>query len=151
MSRPVRSRLDAEAQHDSDLGSIRRLNRDSFPILERLSIKRLVLEPGSIREPHWHANADELTYCLSGSVLVSILETGDAFATFRVDAGEMFQALSGALHHIENIGDGAAELLVVFSHAAPEDFSLHGSFGAMSDAVLGNTYGLRAADFAKLT
>ena len=149
-SRHVRSLLAADAQHESELGSIRRLTGDAFPILERLSIKRLVLEPGAIREPHWHADADELAYCSAGDVLVSILDSADVFASFTVGAGEMFHVQSGSLHQIENIGEAAAELIVVFSNAAPEDFSLHGAFGAMSDAVLGNTYGLPAADFARL-
>jgi oxalate decarboxylase len=151
MSSPhVRSLIDAEVQHQSGLGEIRRLTKESFPILERISIKRLTIEPGAIREPHWHANADELTYCLAGDVLVSVLDDADVFATFTIGAGEMFHVESGSLHHIENVGDVVAELLVVFSHESPVDFSLHASFGAMSDAVLGNAYGLPAADLAKL-
>lgn len=149
-SRHVRSLLAAEALHESELGSIRRLTADAFPILKRISIKRLVLEPGAIREPHWHADADELTYCIAGDVLVSILDNADAFASFTVGAGEMFHVQSGSLHQIENLGEGAAELIVVFSSPVPEDFSLHGAFGAMSDAVLGNTYGLPATAFARL-
>ena len=146
----VRSLVAAEAQHESELGSIRRLTEDAFPILERISIKRLVLEPGAIREPHWHADADELAYCVAGDVLVSVLDSADVFASFTVGAGEMCHVQSGSLHQIENVGAEAAELIVVFSSAAPEDFSLHGAFGAMSDAVLGNAYDLPAADFSRL-
>lgn len=146
----VRSLTAAEAQHESELGSIRRLSKDAFPILERISIKRLVLAPGAVREPHWHADADELTYCIAGDLLVSVLDSADVFASFGVGAGEMFHVRSGSLHQIENVGEMAAELIVVFSSSAPEDFSLRGAFGAMSDAVLGNTYGLPAADFARL-
>ncbi|HEV7614717.1 MAG TPA: cupin domain-containing protein [Solirubrobacterales bacterium] len=140
----------ANPQHESELGSIHRLNKDSFPLLERISIKRLVLEPGSIREPHWHANADELAYCVAGEVLVSVLDNADVFGAFAIGAGEMFHVESGSLHQIENVGAGAAELIVVFSDPAPVDFSLHAGFGAMSDAVLGNAYGLPAADLARL-
>jgi oxalate decarboxylase len=147
----VRSLRDGASRHTSALGSIQALTKETFPILERISIRRLVLEPGAIREPHWHANADELTYCVDGEVLVSVLDNADVFGTFTIGAGEMFHVESGSIHHIENGGDGAAELILVFSHESPVDFSLHASFGAMSDAVLGNTYGLPAADLAKLT
>ena len=144
-SRHVRSLLtSAESVHDSELGSISRLTADSFPILNRMSIKRLVLEPGSIREPHWHANANELTYAVSGSLLVTIFDTADEFSSFTIDAGQMFHVDSGSLHHIENIGDTTAELIVVFGHERPEDFSLRGAFGAMTPAVIGNTYDLPA-------
>jgi oxalate decarboxylase len=146
----VRKLGTARTQHESELGSIRRLDKDNFPILERISIKRLTIEPGAIREPHWHANADELTYCVAGDVLVSVLDDADVFGAFTIGAGEMFHVKSGSLHQIENVGESAAELIVVFSDPAPVDFSLHAGFGAMSDAVLGNTYGLPAADLSRL-
>ncbi|MFD1714444.1 cupin domain-containing protein [Amnibacterium flavum] len=149
-SRHVRSLTGAPKQHDSELGSISRLTRDSFPILAGLSIKRLVLEPGSIREPHWHANADEIGYAISGTVLISILDNGSTFSSFTISAGQMFTIRSGSLHHIENIGDDAAEIIVAFSHERPEDFSLHAAFGEMTDAVLGNTYDLDASAFAPI-
>lgn len=86
-SRHVRSLLTAEAVHESELGSITRLTADSFPLLNRMSIKRLVLAPGSIREPHWHANANELTYCISGTALVTVFDNADEFSSFTIEAG----------------------------------------------------------------
>ncbi|BBX35893.1 oxalate decarboxylase OxdC [Mycolicibacterium mageritense DSM 44476 = CIP 104973] len=144
------SLLDGEIVEENDFGSIRRVTADNFPILRRMSIKRLVINPGAMRTPHWHANANELTYCVSGVALVSMLDTGNRFSTFTVSAGEMFHADSGSLHHIENIGTEPAEFIVTFSSERPEDFGLGASFGAMTDAVLGNTYDLDASDFAVL-
>lgn len=149
-SRHVRSLWSATPVHDDALGSIRRLSADEFPLLERISIKRMLLAPGSIREPHWHANANELGHVLAGTVLITIVDNGDAVSTIAVAAGQMFHIGSGALHAIENIGDGDAELVIVFSHERPQDFSLHAAFGAMSNAVLGNTYDLASEAFAGL-
>jgi oxalate decarboxylase len=148
MSRHVRSLAEATPIRESELGALRRVDAETLPVLRNLSIKHLRLEPGAIREPHWHVNAAELTYCLTGEVLVSLLDTGSAFASFTVGAGQMFHIPSGSLHHIENIGTGPAELLVAFRHERPEDFSLRAAFGAMTDAVLGNTYDLPAAALA---
>ncbi|MGV9801927.1 cupin domain-containing protein, partial [Mycobacterium sp. NPDC003449] len=142
------SLLDGEIVEENDFGSIRRLSADNFPILRRMSIKRLLLNPGAMRTPHWHANANELTYCVSGTALVSVLDTGNKFATFTVSAGEMFHADSGSLHHIENIGTEPAEFIVTFGSERPEDFGLAAALGAMTDAVLGNTYDLDASAFA---
>ena len=135
----------------SGLGSITELTSESLPILSGLSAKRLVLEPGSVREPHWHANASELTYCLGGDLLVGVLGDGSEFSWFRIGPGQMFYAPSGALHYIENLGDSTAELIVCFSHESPQDFPFGASVGAMSDAVLGNTWGLPASAFAGLS
>lgn len=49
--------------------------------------------------------------------------------------------------HIENIDDQHAKL-TVFRHE--QDFSLYAAFGAMSDAMLGNTPDLKAEDFASV-
>ncbi|TQJ30910.1 cupin domain-containing protein [Microbacterium sp. SLBN-146] len=146
-SRHVASLLHGDVVHADDNGSITRLTADQFPILERLSIKRLVLEPRAVREPHWHANANELAYCVTGRVLVSVLDNGSVFSSFVVSAGQMFHIDSGSLHHLENIGDDTAELIIAFSHEQPEDFALSSAFGAMTDAVLGNTYGLPSTSF----
>lgn len=141
---------DGEIVEESDLGSIRRVTADTFPILRGMSIKRVLITPGAMRTPHWHANANELTYCVSGTSLVSVLDSGSQFSSFTVSAGEMFHIDSGSLHHIENIGEDVAEFIIAFRHERPEDFGLGAAFGAMTDAVLGNTYDLDAAAFGTI-
>ncbi|MCI9881774.1 cupin domain-containing protein [Methylobacterium goesingense] len=146
----VRSLDSGHIEFESELGSISRLYADTMPILRRLSIKRLILAAGAVREPHWHANATELSYCVSGQSLVSVLDNGSVFSSFTVSAGQMFHIPSGAVHHIENLGADRAEFIVAFRHERPEDFSMHAAFGAMTDAVLGNTYDLPGASFAPI-
>ncbi len=149
-SRHVASLTAGPTLFESPLGSVRQVCAEQLPIMRRLSAKRLLLAPGSIREPHWHANANELTYCLAGELLVSVLDDHDSFASFTLGGGEMFHVASGSLHHIENVGATEAELIVAFRHERPEDFSMHAALGAMSDAVLGNTYDLPASAFAAI-
>ncbi len=62
----------------------------------------------------------------------------------------MFHVDSGSLHHIENIGTDVAEFIIAFRNERPEDFGFGATFGAFTDAVLGNTYDLPASDFAKI-
>ncbi|AMO60791.1 cupin [Mycolicibacterium phlei] len=146
------SLIDGAIVEENALGSMRRITADNLPILHRLSIKRVLLNPGAMRTPHWHANANanELTYCVSGTALVSMLDDHSRFTSFIVTAGQMFHADSGSLHHIENIGEDVAEFIIAFRHERPEDFGLGATFGAFTDAVLGNTYDLPAADFAAI-
>lgn len=126
------------------------VNQGALPILKRLALYRLTLEPLGVREPHWHPNANELTYCLSGSALVTVFSHGSYDDTFTIGAGEMFYVPAGSLHHIENTGSGKAEFVIAFSHESPEDFGLSGALGCMSDSVLGNTWNLPSATFAPL-
>lgn len=125
-------------------------NKKNFPILQGMSLYKLILEPKGIREPHWHANADELGYCLKGKALINLYDTADTKALFLVQAGETFLIPSGALHHIENAGEETAELLLSFSNESPEDFHLSSTFGMFSDAVLGNTWDVSQQTFQPL-
>ena len=109
-----------------------------------MSLAKLTLETGGFREPHWHANANELSYCVGGETLVTIFGDGNQHATFTISAGQMFFVPSGALHAIENVGDESAELIVVFSHSEPQDFGFSGSVGMLTPNVMGNAWGLPA-------
>ncbi|PYH92270.1 thermophilic glucose-6-phosphate isomerase-like enzyme [Aspergillus ellipticus CBS 707.79] len=150
-SSPYRaSLLHTEPHFKSEFGTIQVVTADRLPNLKNLSIKRLKLAPGAIREPHWHANANELTYCLSGKLLISILDNGNEFSIFTISKGEMFFVESGSLHLIENAGDEEAELIVCFRHERPVDFSLSASLGAMSDSVLGNTFDQEASTWQQV-
>jgi oxalate decarboxylase len=144
------SLLNGEIVEENDLGSMRRVTADNLPILKNLSIKRVLLNPSAMCTPHWHANANELTYCVSGTALVSVLDNHSRFSNFIVTAGQMFHIDSGSLHHIENIGTDVAEFIIAFRNERPEDFGLGATFGAYTDAVLGNTYDLPSADMAKI-
>jgi oxalate decarboxylase len=61
---------------------------------------------------------------VSGTSLVSVLDTGSTFSTFTIGAGEMFHIDSGSLHHIENVGADVAEFIIAFRSERPEDFGL---------------------------
>ncbi len=97
---------------ENELGSISQLDTSSLPILSGLSIKRIVLGPGAIREPQWNVNANQIAYVTSGTVLVSMLGNADEFASFVVRAGgQMYHVESGAIYHIENVGEEEAEII----------------------------------------
>ena len=128
-------------------GRIARMDASDLPLLKGLSLRRLTLGSQGIREPHWHANAHELGYCLTGQALVTIAGNHSSRESFVVGPGEMFFVPSGAMHCLENSGEGDADFVLAFSHEKPEDFGLAASFAAMSDAVLANTFGLPASAF----
>ena len=53
-------------------------NQNNFAMLNGMALYSLRLEGGGIREPHWHPNAAELDYCLSGRALMTIFSPGPA-------------------------------------------------------------------------
>lgn len=137
----------ADATFASELGSVQVVDADRLPILNRLSIKRVLLGAGAMREPQWNVNANQLAYLLRGQVLVSILGDRNEFSSFVVQPGQMYHVESGAVYHIENVGDDEAEIIIALRSDRPAHFSLRDSMSAMTDAVLGNTYDLPASAF----
>jgi len=133
-------------QHQYDGGYRVSCTKKDFPELNGMSFYKLVLKASGVREPHWHANADELGYCLQGKVLINIYANHNDRQSFIVSAGECFFVPSGSLHGLVNIGDQDAVLAIQFSNAEPEDFGLSGTFGMFTDAVLGNTWD-KTSDF----
>jgi oxalate decarboxylase len=151
MASPHVFNINTETPHDKTLAGERtKVYSGNFPILKGMSLYRLKLCLGGIREPHWHPNADELGYCLHGQVLVTFYHTGDCKQTFLVQTGEVFFIPSGALHYIQNVGKDNAELILQFSHENPEEFGLSLSMGMFSNAVLGNTWGVDQKYFHSL-
>lgn len=131
-----------------DGGTRAMANKDNFSVLNGMALYSLRLNSGGVREPHWHPNADELSYCLSGRALMTIFSPGAGHDTFTVDRGEIVFVPKGYLHHIENIGDRETKFAIAFNHEKPEDIGISGSTGSMSDKILGATFGLGAEYFS---
>ena len=122
-------------------------NKRNFFLLKGMALYSLRLYSGGVREPHWHPNAAELSYCLSGKALMTIFSPGAGHDTFTVDTGEIVYVPKGYLHHIENINHGETKFAIAFNHESPEDIGISGSSSSMTDNVLGATFGLGSEYF----
>ncbi len=120
---------------------------EQLPLLQGMALATLVLEAGAAREPHWHPNAAELSYCLDGSATMTIVESGGSHVEMTVEAGDLVFVPKGLMHHIANTGSSAARFVICFSHERYEDLNLSSSIGEMSPRVLGSTFGIDPAAF----
>jgi oxalate decarboxylase len=71
-------------------GSRAMANENNFSILKGMALYSLLLDSGGVREPHWHPNAAELSYCLSGKALMTIFSPGAGHDTFTVDRVRLY-------------------------------------------------------------
>ena len=125
LSQHATSLTDGEIVEQSDLGSISRVTADNLPILQGLSIKRLVINPGAMRTPHWHANANELTYCVTGTALVSVLDNGSQFSPASPSArAKCSTSIRARCTTSRTSATEPAEFVITFRHERPEDFGL---------------------------
>jgi oxalate decarboxylase len=124
-------------------GTVSLGNANSFEILNGLACYLLTLKPKGIREPHWHPNAAELDYVISGKARMTTFSPGSDVDTFEVGPGEIVFIPSAYLHYIENVSDiEDMQFAVFFNHERPEDIGISGAFGAYSNEVLGSVFGL---------
>lgn len=126
------------------------VNVQNLPVLSGIALSYLEITPKGFREPHWHPNANELSYCLQGQAMMTIFSPGAGHDTFTIRAGEIVFVPMGYLHHIENIGEEPARFLVCFNHELPEDLNLSSALGVMPNHVLADTFKLTASFFANL-
>lgn len=122
---------------------------DIFPALKGISLSILTLEPKGFREPHWHPNANELSYCLEGRALMTIFSPGAGHDSFIIEKGDIAFVPMGYLHHIVNLGTGLLRLLVSFDNEQSEDLEISSSVGSMPDNVLAATFHVDASFFSK--
>src|SRR6266516_4354738 len=85
-------------------GTNRTATQRNIPSLKGMTIYSLQIDPGCLRELHWHPNAGELGYCLQGQGTMGIFSpTGDN-ATFDIAVGSVSFVPSGYFHYIRNPG-----------------------------------------------
>ena len=125
-------------------------NSYNFPILKGMATYSLLLKKGGVREPHWHPNASELSYCVSGKALMTIFGHGDTHNTFTLERDEIAFVPQGFLHHIENTSEGETKFVVTFNHEKPEDIGISGAFGSYSNEVLGAVFNVTPKIFESL-
>jgi oxalate decarboxylase len=139
----------AEPQAVRNGGTRTMANKRNFSLLKGMALYSLRLDSGGVREPHWHPNAAELSYCLSGRALMTIFSPGAGHDSFTVDTGEIVYVPKGYLHHIENINHGETKFAIAFNHESPEDIGISGSTSSMTNNVLASTFGLGSEYFGK--
>ncbi|MGB8643502.1 MAG: cupin domain-containing protein [Nitrososphaeraceae archaeon] len=125
------------------------VDRDNFPLLKGMALYLLRLDKEGIREPHWHPNAEELSYCVRGKAIMTIFGPDASRDTFTIDRGEIVFVPRGYLHHIENIGTEVAKFVLAFSHEKPEDLGISGSIGSMPSPILDLTFSQSSSFFSQ--
>lgn len=128
-------------------GSRTTANVDNFPILSGMGMLLLRLEKGGVREPHWHPNASELSYCIKGQAAMTIFSPVNNHDTFTIKPGEMTYIPKGYIHDIQNVGNEEAKFVIAFNNELPQDLGISGSVGWMTNRVMDATFGIKPAGF----
>jgi len=105
-TQPVIFRLSkTKPVYENSGGSIRVADSTNFPAARTVAAALTVLEPGSMRELHWHPNADEWQYYLKGQGRMTVFNTGPHANTMDFKAGDVGLVRRNLGHYVENTGD----------------------------------------------
>jgi oxalate decarboxylase len=122
---PVIFRLSrTQPRFENSGGSIRIADSTIFTYSNTVAAALVTVNPGSMRELHWHPNADEWQYYLRGSARMTVFNTGPHANTTDFRAGDVGVVRANYGHYIENTGDDVLQFLEVFRTDKYEEVSL---------------------------
>jgi oxalate decarboxylase len=105
-------------------GRVRIVDSSNFPAATTIAAALVEVDPGGMRELHWHPNADEWQYYIAGQARMTVFgATGDA-NTFDYRAGDVGYVPFPMGHYIENTGKTTLRFLEMFRSARYADVSL---------------------------
>lgn len=105
-------------------GEVRIADSHNFKASLTIAAALVKLNPGGLRELHWHPNADEWQYYSAGKGRMTVFTGGGKARTMDFQAGDVGYIQQSLPHYIENTGDSDLEFLELFKSDHYEDISL---------------------------
>ncbi|GAS80767.1 oxalate decarboxylase family bicupin [Paenibacillus amylolyticus] len=106
-------------------GSVRIVDSTNFPISTTVAAALVEIRPGAMRELHWHPNADEWQYYLTGQGRMTVFGGNGIARTFDYRAGDVGYVPVAMGHYIQNSGTDTLWFLEIFRSDRFEDVSLN--------------------------
>jgi oxalate decarboxylase len=104
-------------------GEVKIIDSKIFPVTP-IAAAIVTLKPGGLRELHWHPNADEWQYYISGKGRMTSFIAGSSARTMDFEGGDVGYVLQSTPHYVENTGDTDLVFLEMFKSDHYEDISL---------------------------
>jgi oxalate decarboxylase len=131
-------------------GNMRIVSQDQFPISSTMTGAILLINPGGLRELHWHPNAAEWQYYVHGKARMTVFGSHGRARVDEFGAGDVGYVPQGFGHYIENIGDEELKIVIVFNNATYESISITGWLASNSDRLLATNFGVPEKIFAEM-
>ncbi len=119
-----------------------RVDATSFPISKTVTGVVLELEPGGLRELHWHPTADEWDYVIEGNLSITLFGSHGRFRTEVLEKGDVSYIPQGYGHSLENVGNKPCRVLIGFNTGVYATIDL-------SQWIAGNPLDVLATNFSQ--
>ena len=105
-------------------GEARIADSKNFKASTTVAAALVTVHPGGLRELHWHPNADEWQYYISGKGRMTVFATGARARTADFEPGDVGYVQQTLPHYIENTGETDLRFLEMFKSSFYQDLSL---------------------------
>jgi oxalate decarboxylase len=106
-------------------GTVRITDSKNFPASKTIAAALVEVEPGAMRELHWHPNADEWQYYIEGEGRMTVFASSGQARTFDYRAGDVGYVPFAMGHFVENTGSKTLRFLELFRSNHYADLSLN--------------------------
>jgi oxalate decarboxylase len=118
-------RLAGQKAIEAPGGRVRIVDSSTFPISSTIAAAIVEVDPGGMRELHWHPKADEWQYYVSGKARMTVFGANGTANTFDYQAGDVGYIPYPMGHYIENAGQTTLRFLEMFRSPHYADISLN--------------------------
>ncbi|MGE7694754.1 cupin domain-containing protein [Lysinibacillus sp. NPDC094177] len=125
------------------------LGVEQLNTLENISLLDIFLSKNKVIEPHYHQNAAELVYCISGAAIVSIFNPfTKEIKNYPIEPGQVANVPQGWWHY-EIATENDTHLLAIFDAPTPEVILGSDILKFTPSNVMAHTYCLDEAQWKK--
>ena len=118
-----KSSFNTQELHTYPGGTSKMVNEAAFPASKSVAGVLMTLEPGGLRELHWHANAAEWAYIFEGNMRVTVYDPEGRSEIADLGPGDLWFFPKGHGHSLEGRGPGTAKFLLAFDNGAFDEFA----------------------------
>ncbi len=143
--------LGAQARKNYNGGWAKEATVAEFPVSEKIAGVLMQLEPGALRELHWHSNAAEWAYVIKGQCRVTTIDPQGRTEMVDFGPGDVWYFPRGFGHSIQGISREDCLFVLVFDNGHFSEFatfSISDWVGHTPPEVLAKTFGVPAQRFA---
>jgi oxalate decarboxylase len=105
-------------------GTVRIVDSKIFPASTTIAAALVEINPGGMRELHWHPNTDEWQYYIEGQGRMGVFGASGQARTFDYTAGDVGYVPFAMGHYVENTGTTPLRFLEMFKSSYYADVSL---------------------------
>jgi oxalate decarboxylase len=109
----------------NDGGEVRIVDSNVFGASKAIAAALVRVKPGGLRELHWHPNASEWQYWISGTGRMTVFASSGKARTMNFNPNDVGFVPAVAGHYIENIGTEDLVFLEMFRSSYYSDVSLN--------------------------